>query len=445
MASELGQRLPDLCTAIPGAVSLSWIERLADSESPAFTTRRARRAERSGSRWDPIVWREARGANVVDVDGNVFVDLAGGFGVALLGHGHPVIRRAIAEQSETLIHAFGDVHPSEAKIALLDRLAGLAPWPESRVILGLHGGDAVEVALKTALLRTGRPGVLAFEGAYHGLSHGPLALCGYSEAFRAPFEPQLNPHVVFTEWPRVEDAGSALRRIDEEWERWRIPIGAVVVEPIQGRGGVRLPPAGFLQGLGELARHRGALVVADEIFVGLGRCGSTFVSLEEGLDPDLIAIGKALGGGMPISACLGRAEVMAAWGDPRGEALHTATFLGNPLACTAALAALGELERARVPERAREIGEVWRGELEPLREHATVRDVRGRGLFWGIELADGALTLRLVSELLQEGWITLPAGADASVLQLVPPLDFDFRLRKAFIETTDRLLRRLGA
>src|SRR5690606_22451282 len=144
-------------------------------------------------------WSAARGSNVRDVDGNVFVDLTGGFGAALFGHAHPPIVQAVAAQQSALVHALGDVHPSETKVRALAALAALAPFP-ARVILGLSGADAVEAALKTAHLYTKRPGVIAFAGGYHGLSHGPLAACGYGEAFRAPFAAQLNPHVAFAQF-----------------------------------------------------------------------------------------------------------------------------------------------------------------------------------------------------------------------------------------------------
>jgi 4-aminobutyrate aminotransferase-like enzyme len=442
MSAELGSLLPAMRTPVPGARSAALVDALAAVESPSLTARRARRAETSGASWDPIVWASARGANVVDVDGNVLVDLASGFGVASIGHGHPRVVEAIAAQSLELVHGFGDVHPSAVKIALLEKLASIAPFPEARVILGAHGGDAIEAALKTAMLDTGRPGVLAFEGGYHGLSHGPLVICGYSSAFRAPFAAQLSPHVAFAPWPR-EDAGAddAIAEVARAWDASSADIGAVVVEPIQGRGGVRIPPAGFLRALGELARARGARVIADEILVGLGRCGSRWVSEGEGLVPDLVCVGKSLGGGMPIAACLGRAELMASWGATGGEAIHTATFFGHPLACAAALATLEVIEREDLASVARARGARW---IERLRvigaRHECVREVRGRGMLIAIELDAGARTLRVVPALLARGWITLPAGAGGDVLQIVPPIIIDDRLLDPFAEDLDAVL-----
>lgn len=432
----LGQQPPSIRSPLPGQASARWVETLARRECPSLTARRARRAERSGAPHDPIVWAEAAGANVRDADGNVFVDLTAGFSVAAVGHAHPAIVDAVRRQVAILPHALGDVHPSPPKIALLDRLAALAPFEDARVVLGLNGSDAIAAALKTAVLATGRPGVIAFEGGYSGLMYAPLALCGYSAGFRQPFAEQLNPHVRFAPYPRGDLTG-ALDALDAVFGE---DVGAVVVEPILGRGGVVIPPRGFLAALAERCRARGALLVADEILTGLGRTGARWACDDEGVVPDILCAGKALGGGLPISACIGRGDVMRAWGDPAGEAIHTATFAGNPLGCAAALAALDVLEREDLAARARELGALLLAELEPLRRHACVREVRGRGLLAGVELDDGARTLRLVRALLERGYITLPAGCGAEVLSVTPPLNVAPELLRSFVATLDALL-----
>jgi 4-aminobutyrate aminotransferase/(S)-3-amino-2-methylpropionate transaminase len=441
--AAFGEQLPDLRPAapsadpqppgaaraaappLPGPRSAALVDLLARTECPALTARRARRTEMSGASHDPIVWTRARGANVEDADGNVFVDLTGGFGAAAVGHAHPAVVAAVTAQSERLLHALGDVHPSDVKIALLGRLAALAPFPDARVILGLSGADAVEAALKTALLATGKPGVLAFEGGYHGLSYGALAACGYKEAFRRPFRGQLSQHVVFAPYPAAGEVShhAAAAAVREVWERARLPIGAVLVEPALGRGGVVFPPRGFLNDLEEMARSRGALLIADEIYTGLGRCGATWLSVAEGASPDLLVTGKALGGGMPISACIGRADVMRRWGAPGGEALHTSTFLGHPPSCAAALASLDALEREGLAARAVRIGEPFRDALRArLARHRAVRAVRGMGLLLGVELDDTVRSLRVLRGLVERGYLALPAGPDARVLSATPPL-----------------------
>lgn len=418
---------PAMVTAVPGPRSAARVEQLAAAECPALTTRRARRAEQSGAPHDPIVWQAARGCHVLDSDGNRYVDFSAGFGAAAVGHNHPAVVAAIKAQADTLLHALGDLQPSESKVELLTRLQARAPFADARVMLGLHGADAVEAALKTALLATGKPGVLAFEGGYHGLSHGPLALCGYGPGFRAPFAAQLNPHVVFAPYPAPNpgaavDSDRAIAAVADAWTRAEAPIGAVVIEPILGRGGVVVPPPGFLQALASLCRERGALLVLDEVMTGLGRTGRWLCAAEEAAC-DLLCLGKALGGGQPVSACIGRAEVMAAWGDPGGEALHTATFLGNPLGCAAALSALDVLEQEALPARAGRVGTQLRKALtDATLGHPLVAAVRGEGLLLGVALRRPGLGLALTHGLLERGYITVPAAADASVLSLTPPL-----------------------
>lgn len=438
----LGERLPQLEGVWPGAASQRATDRLALTECPALTQRRARRSERSGAPQDPIVWAEARGANVMDVDGRVYVDLSAGFGAACVGHSHPRVVQTLQQQSARLIHALGDVHPSDVKIDLLERLTSLFEAP-SRAMLGLSGSDSVEAALKTALLFTGRPGVVAFEGAYHGLSHGPLAACGYNAAFREPFAAQLNPHVRFAPYPQsASELSRSLEAVSAALSG--STAGAVLVEPILGRGGVVVPPAEFLPELERLCRARGALLICDEVLTGLGRTGAWLASHTAGVKPDLVCLGKALGAGMPVSACVGRLEVMQAWGDPGREALHTGTFFGQPLACAAALTCLDVLHEEGLPERALQLGAALRSDLETLRtKHPRLREVRGRGLLIGLELDSAARGLTLMRALLERGYITVPAAADASVLSLTPPLTIAPAQLRGFVAALDACLEAL--
>jgi 4-aminobutyrate aminotransferase/(S)-3-amino-2-methylpropionate transaminase len=413
-----GSLLPELSTAVPGPRSLALAEELSRVECPALTARRARRAERSGASQDPISWSAARGSNVRDADGNVFVDLTGGFGAALFGHAHAPIVQAVGAQQAALVHALGDVHPSVTKVRALSALAALAPFP-ARVILGLSGADAVEAALKTAYLHSKKPGVIAFAGGYHGLSHGPLAACGYGEAFRAPFAAQLNPHVAFAQFAEREvDVAAALSSVARAEQALGGAAGAILVEPIQGRGGVRVAAPGFLRGLSELARARGLLLIVDEIYTGLGRTGVMLEHRRHECEADLICLGKGLGGGFPISACLGREQIMAAWGDPAGEALHTSTFLGNPPACAAALATLAEIEAQGAPTLAEARGQRVRDALCALPGVT----LQGRGLLLGVRLRAEHDVLRMCQRLLARGYIALSAGAPPSLLCLTPPL-----------------------
>ena len=414
----LGDALPAVRRPIPAETGRAWVERLSRSECPALTTRRKRREEQTGASHDPIVWVEAQGSNVIDADGNRYVDLTSGFGVAFAGHRNPAVVRAIKRQSERLIHALGDLHPSDVKVELLERLCELAPWPEARAMLSLGGADAVTAALKTAVLATGKPGVVAFEGSYHGLTYAPLAVSSYAARFRAPFEAHLQPGVVFAPWPsHTADVEATLAQLPSDWSS----IGAVIVEPIQGRAGVRLPPPGFIAALGRMCRERGAVLIVDEILTGLGRCGAWWRSIDDGGNPDLICLGKALGGGLPISACIGRLEVMQAWGTPEREAIHTGTFYGDPLGAAAAITTLELIERegwvSLAAERGKKLATALRAEgLSGLIE------VREAGWMLGLQLEGELRALGVVRDLLEAGYLVLPAGAKADVIQLAPAI-----------------------
>jgi 4-aminobutyrate aminotransferase-like enzyme len=420
-----GRLLPQVHVPLPGPRSRELATRLARVESRNVTW--------IGERF-PVFWEAARGANVRDVDGNVYVDLTSAFGVALPGHADARIRRAIKVQSERLIHGMGDVHPSDVKVQLLERLAALAPWPDARAVLASSGAEAVEIALKTALLRTGRPGILAFEGGYHGLTLGALATTS-RDYFRAPFQPRLFEGVSFAPFPDPRDGEDGVKRALDVVEQAlgsgarEHPVGAVIVEPVQARAGVRVPPSGFFPAVMERARAAGALVIADEVFTGAGRCGAFLASPAMGLDPDVVCMGKALSGGLPFSACIGRADVMEAWPASPGEALHTSTFLGHPIACAAALAAIGLLEEG-IAERAQKLGESLLKKLRvALRDAPGVGEVRGLGLLLGIELIAGrkrrsprtGAATRIAEDALAKGLLVLPAGDRGHVVELAPP------------------------
>jgi 4-aminobutyrate aminotransferase / (S)-3-amino-2-methylpropionate transaminase / 5-aminovalerate transaminase len=439
-AATSGQELPDVRVAPPGPRSRELATRLAAVESPAFDARREAREKASGAEQAPIVYAEGRGANVVDVDGNRYVDLVAGFGALVLGHRPDRVSRAVAAQHDKLWLALGDVYASEAKVALCERLAKLGP-PGARVLLGLSGADAVTAALKTAMLATEKPGVVAFTGAYHGLGYAPLAACGLQPSFRAPFAAQLGDHVVFAPYPSQEselDASlSAVRAAMKTRE-----VGAVLVEPILGRGGCVVPPSGFLRELRRACDESGALLIADEIWTGLGRSGSMLASgTGTELLADVVCIGKGLGAGIPISACIGTERAMQAWGAHGGATIHTATHFGSPVACAAALATLDVLADDSLAARAGEVGARWVKTLRTRSEGRGVRDVRGRGLMVGIELdGDGGRALATTRALLRAGWITLTGGAKGSVITLTPPLDIDEQLLDTFAGALARAL-----
>lgn len=421
VADIAGDEPPEMRVAPPGPMSRSALARLEQVECPAFGRRRDARAEQSGVEMLPIVLSSGKGANLFDVDGNRYVDLVAGFGALILGHGPTPVLRAIGGQAERLVHALGDVYAADAKVALLERLAALHPGVRPRVILGQSGSDAISAALKTARLATGKPGLVAFEGAYHGLGYGPLAACGVRPSYRVPFSDQLNPHVAFAPYPRSE--ADVARSLDATETALRSGVvGAVLVEPILGRGGCVVPPATFLGGVMEVAHRHGALVIADEIWTGMGRSGAMVRSTAAGVSADILCFGKGLGGGLAISACVAAEEIMMAWaGDT--EVIHTSTHAGSPLACAAAIATLDSLRFRKLPARAREVGEgaraVFRAALAGV---PGVIEVRGEGLMLGIELDSGERALYAMRGMLAKGYVMITGGMRSETLTLTPPL-----------------------
>jgi len=406
---------PSIRCEVPGPESCALAARLANVESRNVTALDPA----------PIFWERATSANVWDVDGNRFVDLTAAFGVSNIGHSNPEVVRAISDQAESLMHGMGDVHPARVKVELLERLATIYPKgdadqpPSVRTVLSSSGSDAVETAIKTALLATGRAGILAFEGAYHGLSLGALD-CTWRSDFRDPFHSRLPGKTSFLPYGDLEQVARVARgegSIDPK------EIGAILVEPVQGRGGERVPPPGFLRGLRTICDEQGWLLIADEIYTGLCRTGAVFACDHEAVVPDLLCVGKGLASGMPISACMGLAEVFDAWPASEGEALHTQTFLGHPTSCAAALASLAVAERWQLAERARKLGDLALGTLRSqLAGVQAVEEVRGLGLMIGIECVSPEISLAASTAMLSQGYLLLPSGEEGRVLSLTPPL-----------------------
>lgn len=384
----------------------------------------------------PIVWARAKGVYVWDAAGKRYLDLTAAFGVAAAGHANPTVVRAGQKQMGTLLHAMGDVHPHALKAQLAQELSRLTfeRWrPKTKVacaktIFCNSGFEAVEAALKTAIRFTGKPRIIAFQDAYHGLGYGALNAT-HREHFRAAFRPQLRQFGQFLPFPRTSKELPSL--VEQLRERLRQKnVGAILVEPIQVRGGIHIPPRDFLPQLRKLCNEHDALLVLDEIYTGFGRTGKWFACEHAGVAPDLICLGKALTGGFPLSACVGRADIMdAAWPPSDGEAIHTSTFLGHPVGCAMALAQIRELQRRRLVERSAWLGKVLLASLRSAIPDSRFQfAVRGCGLLAGLELCrvDGspatAEVLHIVKALLHRGFILLPEGGHSQVISFTPPL-----------------------
>ena len=391
------------------------------------------------SSW-PIVWDRAKGVHVWDTDGKKYLDLTAAFAVATTGHANPRVTKAAQAQLAKLPHAMGDVHPHALKGQLASELSKLTfeRWKRGRgkTIFCNSGFEAVEAALKTALLATGKKGVIAFEGAYHGLGYGALAAT-HREHFRNPFKKQLSKFGHFAPFPitskELAETETQLKALFKKH-----PIGAVLVEPIQGRAGLRVPPAKFLRMLRSLCDQHDALLIYDEIYTGFGRTGEWFACEHSSSFPDLICLGKALTNGFPLSACVGRATVMdRAWPESTGEAIHTSTFLGHPVGCAMALAQVRELKEKKLITQARRRGK----QLEKLCQRFPIRGARfvGKGLMAGLAFdeSEGPRVFAVVKDMLRRGYILLPAGEHGNVIALTPA----FTITEKQLERTLRALQ----
>ena len=442
--------LPELKTSIPGPRSRELVTELRAHESRNVTY---------VSSGFPVFWERAQGANVWDVDGNRFLDFTSGFGVASLGYTPEKIVGAVQDQVTKLYHAMGDVHPSAEKSALCRKLSQLTfeKWDlgPGKVILTNSGSEAVEAALKTAWLATKKRGVLAFSGSYHGLGYGALTVTG-RHLFRDPFSTQLADfatflpfpdcqHCPFGAIPREPEAclpdclNTFLRRAERVLAQGT--IGAILVEPVQGRGGEIVPPDWFLPLLRSLADQYGILLIFDEIYTGFHRTGRRFACDHWDVQPDIVCLGKALTSGFPLAACVGTAKVMdGAWPESTGEALHTSTFLGNPLGCRMALTSLDLLEAEPWSVRVETLGNYLHQGLRKLKETSSRWGwIRGLGLMRGIEVLtregqpDAAQAGQLVEAMLAKGIIMLSGGVEQNVLSFTPPFvitesEIDFTL-----------------
>jgi len=433
--------LPALNTPIPGPKSAALAASLRRHESRNITY--------ISDSW-PIFWDRALGVNVWDPDGNRFLDLTSAFGVASLGHGNDQVREAAHLQLDRLTHAMGDVHPTEQKALLCQQLSSITfeRWNlgPARVILGNSGSDSIEAALKTSLLHSGRPGVIAFTGAYHGLGMGAVAAAGIPY-FRSPFHPQLKDLATFVPYPHCfrcpfgvrepfrlggdpfpNCATTCLTDIYDQITRAirQRDIGAILVEPIQGRGGIIPPPRDFLPMLRRICDEEKILLIADEILTGFNRTGKLFACNHFDIAPDIICLGKALANGFPISACVGRADIMDAWPQSTGEALHTSTFLGHPVGCAMALASLHIHSDPATAAQVRATARILRNSLNQLHS-PHISHIRGAGLMQAIELAkpDGApnpdLAIQLIQRALKDGLILLADGPASNVISITPP------------------------
>ncbi|MFN8148007.1 MAG: acetylornithine transaminase [Candidatus Nanopelagicales bacterium] len=369
----------------------------------------------------PVALARGEGAVVWDVDGTEYVDLLGGIAVSSLGHAHPAVVEAVTRQVSTLVHT-SNLYLHEPGVALAERLAALVPAP-TRVFLCQDGATANEAALKIARKRgnaLGRTRIVSTHGGFHGRTAGSLAVTG-TPAKREPFEP-LPGGVEFVAYGSVEELRAA---VDER-------TAAVVVEPVQGEGGVILPPEGYLAAAREICDAAGALLIVDEVQSGIGRAGEWLMSVAQGVVPDVVTLAKGLAGGMPLGAVLvtGEAADVLVPGD------HGSTFGGNPVSCAAALAVLDVIERDELLDHVRSLGERWSAAFDAV-DHPLLASHRGVGLWRALELAEPVAAAVEVSAR-RHGYLL--NAVRPSTIRLAPPLVLTEAQADAFVAALPSIL-----
>ena len=367
----------------------------------------------------PLVIAEGRGATLTDVDGNTFVDFAGGVGCMNVGHSHPRVVEAVRDQAERFTHTDFTVLPYENYVSLAERLLELAPISgETRAAFFNSGAEAIENSIKFARAYTKRPAVIAFEGAFHGRTLLALSLTSKTHPYKAglgPFAPETY-RVPFADLDALEYAFKT--RVAAE------DVAAIVLEPVQGEGGFIVPPREFVQGLRKLCDEHGIVLVADEVQTGFCRTGTTFAIEHFGVEPDLITIAKSVAAGLPLSGVLGRAEIM----DAPGDSAVGGTYVGNPVAIAAAHAVLDVIAEEGLNERAQAIGETIRARMESWRERFdAVVDVRGLGAMLAIALErdgkpDAEAATAVAEGAARRGLLLLKAGIYSNCIRVLVPL-----------------------
>ncbi|HSO30475.1 MAG TPA: aspartate aminotransferase family protein [Candidatus Sulfomarinibacteraceae bacterium] len=383
-------------------------------------------------------WSHGVGHRLFDTGGRAYLDFANGIAVTALGHAHPAVSAAIHAQVDRLIGPTAAIGYSEPVVRFVDRLAATLPDPIDSIFLLNSGSETIDGAMKLARRVTGRPAIIAFQGAFHGRTYGATSLTSSSPNYRVGYEP-LVPSVYLAPFPQVwrEFEGDAARASEVSLARLRtmldsaVPaasVAAIFIEPVLGEGGYLPAPAAFLRGLRELCDAHGILLVTDEVQTGYGRTGRMWAFEHAGIVPDVVCIAKAIANGLPLSAIATRRELQERW----GRSAHGSTYGGNPVACAAAIAVLDTIEgQGLVANAAARGAELTTGLARLAAEDERIGNVRGPGLMVGVEFVtdratkapDGALVDRLVARSADLGLLVLSCGPQHQVVRWIPPLD----------------------
>lgn len=407
--------------------------------------------------YHPISIERGEGCRVTDVEGKSYLDCASGLGALNIGHNHPRVTAAVLRQLSGFGHT-GGIYYNETTVAAAELLTSITPPGLDRLFFSNSGAEAVEGAIKLARYVTGRQGIIAFGGAFHGRTLGALSLTSSNARYRERYSPLL-PSVYHAPYPNCRccpfgcpPSGctlACLGYLEEMLRRYITPreVAAIIIEPVLGEGGYIPAPARFLIGLRRLCDEHGILLIFDEVQSGMGRCSDWFAAQVYGVTPDILTVAKGIASGFPLSAVVSRSELMDQW----PSWAHGTTFGGNPVSCAAAIATIETIRDDGLLARCRELGGTTLDRLRSFQEHhPLVGDVRGMGLMIGVELVgsggtpDGAACGEVLEECLKQGLIVINCGPERNIIRFIPPLTISDEEMVEALDILERAIETAG-
>jgi 4-aminobutyrate aminotransferase len=418
--------MPKMLTEPPGPLSKEMIQKDTEYFPPAFVSRLRL----------PIIAAEGKGSIIIDVDGNQYLDFTSGVAILNVGHCHPEVVQAIEKQSKKLLHTCGVIMRAEPTIRFAEKLLQLAPHDLTKIYLGNSGAEVVEAAIKAVRYTTGKHGIIAFQGSFHGRTMGALSLTASSSRTRRHYAPFLSEviHVPYAycyrcvfklEYP---DCGLACAEYINTVVETVLPsddLAALVIEPILGEGGYVVPPNHYLSKIKKICEERNLVFIDDEIHTGFGRTGEMFAISSSDMTPDIMLCSSGVSPGLPLGVMLGKGKILRDWQE------HGSTFGGNPLVCAAALASINVIQKEKLAENSAKVGQRMISTLQETKsKFELVGDVRGKGLMIGVELVKDKKTKEpateqargIVTECAKQGLLILVCGRYGNIVRFMPPL-----------------------
>src|SRR3989339_751209 len=354
---------------------------------------------------------KARGSYVYDDQGKKYLDFATGIACDILGHCHPKVVSAAKKQLDRLIHACVGVALYEPYVKLAEELRKIVPIKKAQSFFCQSGAEAVEAAIKLAKFASKKPGIIAFQGGFHGRTLGALSVTTSKMKYREGYEPLL-PEVYIAPFDLLLVEGLLK---ENDWK-----IGGVIIEPVLGEGGYVVPPSGFLKGVRALCDKYNTLLIVDEVQTGMGHTGKWLACEHEGIVPDILVMAKGLASGLPLGACVASQELMAKW----SPGAHGSTFGGNPVCCAAAIATIETIKKEKLLANTAKLGRYLMNELSKLKaSFPLVKELRGLGLLIGVDLGNSAAARKVIDLCLAHGLLLISTGKDGSVVRFIPPLN----------------------